>query len=55
MEAVAGVYVQRVGLSLPETERMISALAVNSLIPEPLRTAHLIAAGLSELSSHKRV
>ena len=55
MEAVAGVYVQRVGLSLLDTERMISALAPNSLIPEPLRTAHLIAAGVSKLSSHKRV
>ncbi len=55
MEPVAGVYIQRAGISLPSAEGLISALAVNSLIPEPLRTAHLIAAGSSELSSHQRV
>jgi endonuclease V-like protein UPF0215 family len=55
MEAVAGVYIQRVGLTLSEAEQMIATLAVNSRVPEPLRTAHLIAAGLSELPSRKRV
>jgi endonuclease V-like protein UPF0215 family len=55
MEPVAGVYIQRAGLTEAEAERMIAALAVNSQIPEPLRTAHLIAAGLSDQSSHKRV
>ncbi|MGD8588026.1 MAG: DUF99 family protein [Chromatiales bacterium] len=55
MEAVAGVHIQRAGISLLDTGRMIAAFAVNSLIPEPLRTAHLIAAGLSDRSSHKRV
>jgi endonuclease V-like protein UPF0215 family len=55
MESIAGVFVQRVGITLQETGRLIEHLAVNSLIPEPLRTAHLIAAGLSDLPSHKRV
>jgi hypothetical protein len=55
MEAVAEVYIQRAGISLLDAGRMIEALAVNSRIPEPLRTAHLIATGLSELSSRKRV
>jgi len=55
MEAVEGVYIQRVGLSMAQAEGMIAALAVNSRVPEPLRTAHLIAAGLSELPSRKRV
>ena len=55
MESMAGVYVQRVGISLLDTKRMMEALAVNGLIPEPLRTAHLIAAGLSGIPSHKRV
>lgn len=55
MEAVAGVYIQRVAISLPDAIRLIDELAVNSKVPEPLRTAHLIAAGVSELSSRKRV
>jgi endonuclease V-like protein UPF0215 family len=55
MEPVAGVYIQRAGISLRDAAGLIAALAINSQIPEPLRTAHLIAAGLSELSSHQRV
>jgi endonuclease V-like protein UPF0215 family len=55
MEAVAGIYIQRVGISSVDAGRLIAAFAINSQIPEPLRTAHLIAAGLSDLSSHKRV
>ena len=46
MEAVGNVFVQRVGISLGSTERLIKKLAVNSTLPEPLRTAHLIAGGI---------
>jgi uncharacterized protein len=54
MEQVAGVYVQRVGLPLEETERVIRRLAVHSNIPEPLRTAHLIAGGIATGESRGR-
>lgn len=43
MEAVGGVYVQRVGMSEEEAARVISRLAINGRYPEPLRVAHLIA------------
>lgn len=55
MEAAAGLYVQRSGLSLAETEILIRRLQVNSTIPEPLRTAHLIAAGIVRGESRHRV
>lgn len=46
MEPVADVYVQRIGLSVADAGRVIRRLAVHSRIPEPLRTAHLIAGGI---------
>lgn len=46
MEPVAGVYVQRVGLSLTEVDAVIRRFALHGLIPEPLRIAHLIAGGI---------
>jgi endonuclease V-like protein UPF0215 family len=46
MEPVAGVFVQRAGLSLREAQTLIERLAVHSALPEPLRTAHLIAGGI---------
>jgi endonuclease V-like protein UPF0215 family len=44
---VAGLYVQRVGMTLDEVAGVIRRLAVHSHIPEPLRTAHLIAGGIA--------
>lgn len=46
MEAVSGMYVQRAGLSLLEAEGLIKRLAAHSRVPEPLRVAHLVAAGI---------
>lgn len=46
MEAVQEVFVQRVGLTLEEAEDVISRFAVHGNIPEPIRTAHLIAGAL---------
>ncbi|NIV20435.1 MAG: DUF99 family protein, partial [Gammaproteobacteria bacterium] len=43
MEAVSGLYVQRVGLSLGQAGALIDRTAVHGNIPEPVRTAHLIA------------
>jgi len=49
------VYVQRAGLSLAEAERALAGLAVSSSVPEPLRTAHLIAGGVTRGESRHRV
>lgn len=46
MEPIAGVFVQRAGIALEQAEILIKRLAVNSTLPEPLRTAHLIAGGI---------
>jgi len=47
MESVAGVFVQRIGVSLQDVEALLQRLAINSVLPEPLRTAHLIAGGIA--------
>lgn len=54
MEPLAGVYVQRMGLSLREAEAVVRSTAVNGTIPEPLRTAHLIAGGVGAGQSRGR-
>jgi endonuclease V-like protein UPF0215 family len=54
MEPVAGVYVQRAGISLADAGAVIRRLAVHSSLPEPLRTAHLIAGGLATGQSRGR-
>jgi endonuclease V-like protein UPF0215 family len=54
MEPVVGVFVQRIGLGPREAERVIRKLAVNSNVPEPLRTAHLIAGGMATGQSRGR-
>jgi len=43
MEPAAGVFVQRVGISLPDAATVIQRFAIHSSIPEPLRVAHMIA------------
>lgn len=55
MQPVAGVWVQTAGLGLEAAGELIARSAVNSAIPEPLRTAHLIAAGLAGGESRQRV
>ncbi|WP_437759130.1 DUF99 family protein [Sorangium sp. So ce1389] len=54
MEPVAGVYVQRAGISLEDTSALVSRLSVHGHLPEPLRTAHLIAGGLTTGESRGR-
>jgi endonuclease V-like protein UPF0215 family len=54
-ERVAGVYVQRVGLTPAEAAAVIERLAVHGSIPEPLRSAHLIAGALATGQSRGRV
>jgi endonuclease V-like protein UPF0215 family len=43
LEPADNVYVQRVGLSLDEAIDTVKRFAIHSHLPEPLRTAHLIA------------
>ena len=54
MEPVAGVYVQRAGLTLREATKVIEQFAIIGRIPEPLRAAHLIASGVGEGQSRGR-
>jgi endonuclease V-like protein UPF0215 family len=55
MERVGAVHVQRVGLTAAEAEAVVRRLAVNGHVPEPLRTAHLIAGALGRGESRGRV
>lgn len=55
MEPMAGVYVQRAGLTPAEAQALIERFAVHSVVPEPLRSAHLIAAGMTLGDSRHRV
>ena len=54
MEPVAGVYVQRAGLSTVQAEAAVRDWARHGCIPEPLRVAHLIAGGVAEGHSRGR-
>lgn len=55
IEPLAGLYGQRLGLSRQDAEAVIRDFAVHSLMPEPLRTAHLIASALAAKPSRHRV
>ncbi len=54
MEPAAGLWVQRAGLSLAEAESLLRRFALNGLLPEPLRAAHLIAGGVATGESRHR-
>lgn len=54
MEPCAGVFVQRAGISLEHTRALIERLAINGKLPEPLRTAHLVAGGVVTGESRHR-
>lgn len=55
MEAAAGIHIQPVGIDVAAAKALVSTFALNSRIPEPLRTAHLIAAGIAPGESRQRV
>jgi endonuclease V-like protein UPF0215 family len=55
MESAAGLFVQRAGITLEDARRVLKRLAVHSSMPEPLRTAHLIAGGVTLGESRHRV
>jgi endonuclease V-like protein UPF0215 family len=54
MEPLASVWVQRAGLEREQAAEVIRRLARHSRLPEPLRTAHLIAGGLIQGESRPR-
>lgn len=54
MEPLAGVFVQRAGLTRAEARQILDRTARHSLIPEPLRTAHLVAGGVTTGESGRR-
>lgn len=54
VEPLAGVFVQRVGLTPAQASAAVRRLAVHSRIPEPLRTAHLIAGAIATGESRGR-
>jgi endonuclease V-like protein UPF0215 family len=54
MEPLAEVYVQRMGIEKADTEALIRRLVVHSILPEPLRTAHIIAGGIVTGESRHR-
>ena len=55
MQPLAGLQVQRAGIDAAAAAELITRLAVNGRVPEPLRTAHLIAAALGAGCSGQRV
>jgi len=46
MEPMAGLWVQRVGIGRADADTLIARSARHGRLPEPLRTAHLIAGGV---------
>ncbi len=55
MEPCKNCFIQRVGVDFQEAEQIVDFFCINSNIPEPLRTAHLIAGALEKGSSSGRV
>lgn len=54
VERVGKVFVQRAGISLAQAGQVSKRFAVNSDLPEPLRTAHLVAGGIVSGESRHR-
>jgi uncharacterized protein len=54
MAPVAGVFVQCIGITPDKAGALIKRLAIHSRLPEPLRTAHLIAGGIVTGESRHR-
>ncbi len=54
MEPLAGVYVQRCGITPEDALRVLTRLQQHSKLPEPLRIAHMIAGGVTTGESRHR-
>jgi hypothetical protein len=54
MEELARLWVQRAGISSQAAEKLLGRLTAHGRLPEPIRTAHLIATALGTLKSRHR-
>jgi endonuclease V-like protein UPF0215 family len=54
MEATGRVYIQRAGIARERAAEAIRRFSADSALPEPLRTAHLIAGGVAAGESRHR-
>jgi len=54
MEPLRGILVQRIGLSRAEADALLRATTLHGKLPEAIRLAHLIAAGVTEGTSRGR-
>lgn len=54
MEALGGLWVQRVGLSRSEAGELLKSTTLHGALPEPIRLAHLIAGGVTTGKSRGR-
>ncbi len=54
MERCGSLFVQRAGIALDDASAVIERLAINGIVPEPLRVAHLIAGGVTTGRSRGR-
>lgn len=48
------IYIQHIGIPLDKTKQLLKTTCTRSFIPEPLRAAHLIAAGIVKGESRGR-
>jgi len=48
MEPVEKIFIQRVGLTMDQAAQTIRHFTIHSHIPEPIRTAHLIAGAIAD-------
>jgi len=55
MEPIGGLFIQRAGITLDRAALALQGLAIHSSMPEPLRTAHLIAGGVTRGESRHPV
>ncbi len=55
MEPLGGLYIQRAGIDLEQARSVIDKTAIHGIIPEPLRTSHIIARGIVGHSGRHRV
>ncbi len=54
MEPASGIWIQRAGLDAAQAATTVAAWQLHGKLPEPLRTAHLIAGGLSGIRTRQR-
>lgn len=54
MESVSGIWLQRAGLGAEAAAAAVAFWQINGKLPEPLRSAHLIAGGVTGSGSRQR-